>query len=140
MISKFFLGSARVDITSIDLSYGVREIDPRIIDRLTKLFTQVGCQRLNPQNNVPIFIEYEDLKHILDASHLTIKELSQSKETGQSRHLSLPRSRKLRCLHGRHRLIAALSFLPVKEQWWIVNIFSSSKESMSTGYINVYGY
>jgi hypothetical protein len=31
------------------------------------------------------------------------------------------------CLHGRHRLLAALEFLSPKDQWWIVDVYLDSR-------------
>ncbi|TGZ79886.1 hypothetical protein EX30DRAFT_349855 [Ascodesmis nigricans] len=119
--------SAKVKISAIDLKYPSRAVDENNIRRLRDLFKTEGCRYSEPLHRVPVLVEWESLK--ASAVEAGIDQI-QSEAFNPFAHLSssTPLLRfpeeSLRCLHGHHRLWAALDYFPQYDQYWVVDIIS----------------
>ncbi|KAF2210284.1 hypothetical protein CERZMDRAFT_45788 [Cercospora zeae-maydis SCOH1-5] len=117
-----FLGCGRVLLRHLE--YGsARDETGSNVQRLRGIFER-GCHRFDPEHFVPVLVDHDLLSRLLITTGVTSSDL-----TYQSPPLiSVPLGTKLRCLHGRHRLLAAqehLKCLPTNDQWWGVKFFDS---------------
>jgi hypothetical protein len=101
-----------------------RDVDKKNVERLKRIFARQGCLRLSPSNHVPAIINEQDLKVALQYSRKTLDDLLNSSQDAPPK-LTLPPNYKLECLHGQHRILAALETLTPKEEWWTVDFYLS---------------
>ncbi|KAK0247123.1 hypothetical protein LTR29_017846 [Friedmanniomyces endolithicus] len=97
----------------MDFAPGVRDFDKANVDRLVNIFRLEGCQRDDPPHFVPGLIARESLG-------------PEWQQLLEPQRLSLPTSVVLRCLHGKHRILAAREVLPPHEQWWNVALYDDA--------------
>src|SRR5438270_7441473 len=93
-----------------------RDVDRKNVERLKRIFARQGCLRLSPSNHVPAIINEQDLKVALQYSERTLEDLLNSAQDAPPK-LTLPPNYMLECLHGQHRILAALEILRPKEEW-----------------------
>lgn len=115
--SSSIRGTARVRIRSIQL--GSRDISRGNVERLKEVFDTVGCARLEPKNHVPVLVTEEDLRFA-----------SMNPGVGDPYPSLEFRDGALKCLHRRHRLLAASEYLDPVDQWWIVEFYVDGIESV----------
>lgn len=109
-----FKGSAVVRLDSIQLTCDYsRDLDKKNVERLKRIFGMEGCLRLDAKNHVPVLVEGALFERAWNAR----------KQIGPYPHLEFSEQNVLRCLHGRHRILAAYGFLPRVDQWWVVDIY-----------------
>jgi hypothetical protein len=101
-----------------------RDVDKKNIERLKRIFARQGCLRLSPSNHVPAIITEQDLKAALQYSGRTLEDLLNSAQDAPPK-LTLPPNYMLECLHGQHRILAALEIVTPKEEWWTVDLYLS---------------
>ena len=120
-----FRGTACVSLRRLrfDLKYS-RAVDRKNIERLKRIFARQGCLRLSPPNHVPAIITEQDLNIALQQSGRTLKDLLHSAQDAPPK-LTLPPKYMLECLHGQHRILAALETLAPKDEWWTVDLYLS---------------
>ena len=120
-----FRGTARVSLRKLIFKpeYS-RDVDKKNIKRLKRIFERQGCLRLSPSNHVPAIIAEQDLKVVLQHSGKTLEDLLNSAQDAPPK-LTLPPNYMLECLHGQHRILAALETLTPKEEWWTVDLYLS---------------
>lgn len=118
------VGIVHVDISSLAFKddIGLRELDKNIVDRLTGVF-KAGCSPDIIENHLPAFIEPTELDHLLRNSQLTATDLQASLLGRPYPRLNLGQE-KLYCLHGRHRLKAAVEALRPEDRWWTIRLYS----------------
>lgn len=118
------VGIVHVDISSLAFKddIGLRELDKALVTRLAQVF-KAGCSPDTAENHIPAYIQPEQLSHILRASQLTAADLQASLLGRPYRRLELGQD-KLYCLHGRHRLQAALVALEPEDCWWTIRLYS----------------
>jgi hypothetical protein len=105
--------SAVVRLDSIQLTGGnSRDLDKKNVERLKRIFGMEGCLRLDARNHIPVLVEKVAFEHAWNTR----------RQTEPYPHLEFSRG-ILKCLHGRHRILAAYDFLPRIDQWWIVDIY-----------------
>jgi hypothetical protein len=120
-----FRGTACVSLRRLNFKpEHSRDIDRKNIERLKRIFARQGCLRLSPSNHVPAIITEQDLKVALQHSGKTLKDLLNSAQDAPLK-LTLPPNYMLECLHGQHRILAALEILIPKEEWWTVDLYLS---------------
>ncbi|KAH6704267.1 hypothetical protein BKA61DRAFT_493502 [Leptodontidium sp. MPI-SDFR-AT-0119] len=102
-----------------------RGVDRKNIERLKRIFAKQGCLRLSPPNHVPAIIIEQDLNVALQHSGKTLKDLLHSAQDAPPK-LTLPPKYMLECLHGQHRILAALEILTPKDEWWTVDLYLST--------------
>ena len=117
-----YKGCARIALSSLE--YGsARDEDAANVERLLNIFGR-GCHRYDPDHFVPVLIESQTLQQALTRLSLDASDLKYQAPP----LLCLPDGVRLRCLHGRHRLLAAEEYFEVmtkEEQWWAVKLFDS---------------
>ncbi|KAI9727190.1 MAG: hypothetical protein M1834_008498 [Cirrosporium novae-zelandiae] len=119
-----FRGTARIDLQHLQFKRLVRELDYANISRLINVFkSEQGCNRLEPEHHVPALINDEDLNLVLQKSNVSPTDLL--KPQTEPYYLAIPNWMKLSCLHGRHRIYAARTFLRPGDQWWTVDLYTS---------------
>jgi hypothetical protein len=101
-----------------------RDVDKKNIERLKRIFAKQGCLRLSPSNHVPAIIDEQDLEAALQYSGKTLGELLDSTEDVPPK-LTFPPNYLLECLHGQHRILAAMEILEPKDEWWTVHLYLS---------------
>jgi hypothetical protein len=127
--SKNFAGTARVAISCLEFIPG-RQIVPNIVTCLVRVFEKVRCRRLDPDNFIPVFITPSDLKRALRTSNLPPNALKRPSADGSLCFLNVATNQKLTCLHGRHRIQAAIKHLEPNDLWWTVKLFLATPEGM----------
>jgi hypothetical protein len=101
-----------------------RDVDKRNVERLKRIFATQGCLRLSPSNHVPAIIDEQDLKVALQYSRRTLEDLLNSAQDAPPK-LAFPPNYMLQCIHGQHRILAAMEILKPKEEWWTVDLYLS---------------
>ncbi|KAK5400801.1 hypothetical protein LTR06_011261, partial [Exophiala xenobiotica] len=69
-----------------------------------------------------------DLSRISAAALLT-RNTNDPAAVGDYPQLQVPVGVRLTCLHGRHRIQAALEFLPARDKWWIADLYLADSSS-----------
>lgn len=127
-----FRGTVRVSLRRLAFppEYS-REIDKKNVERLKKIFNQPGgCLRLSPPNYIPAIIDQQDLDLAIESTGTTLEKLLNG--SGQEPPmLKLPPNYSLRCLHGQHRILAALEVLKPRDEWWTVHLYLSGSSLAS---------
>lgn len=127
----FCKGSALVRFESLNWEeHKIRQLDPKNVLRLKKIFEKEGCRSLKVGNHIPA---------IVDGHHLdTAIENAKRKEawpTGvlpssyamidtENGYPELEFPGGINCLHGFHRIQAGKELRPA-EKWWIVDLYLS---------------
>lgn len=130
LIESRFIGTARAKISSLRFVQG-RQINKRIVDRLTSVFQQERCRRYESENYIPVLLTKDNLKQVLKSSKLKKDALKRPSEDG-TLHLLRAKKAQLLCLHGRHRIEAAKNFLPREDQWWTVRVYVGKSDGTHT--------
>ncbi|GAB7336289.1 hypothetical protein MBLNU13_g09039t1 [Cladosporium sp. NU13] len=125
---QFALGFGRVQLRHLYFETGIRDFDERNVNRLKLVFRTEGCHRDNPVNFIPALVSKADLEQ-------------SSNTRGHPAELLLPPDRRLLCLHGKHRILAAKAVLPLHDQWWTLAFYDEGmphavRESMIQQYTN----
>ena len=101
-------------------------LDPRNIERLTRIFKLEGCLRLDLEHHVPAVISDESLANSLRQSGVRVGDL---RKRGSPPMLALPENFNLVCLHGKHRIAAAKKILLPGNKWWTVDLYSDGSST-----------
>lgn len=120
----YFMGYARIPLHHLDFDSG-RDIDHKNIKRLLHIFGEEGCQQDDHRHSVPVIMNSEVLVDALYARRMTLSSLRQS--AADAPLLNLPPDVRIVCLHGKHRIQAAVKFLKPPYQWWTVRIYNEGK-------------
>lgn len=96
---------------------GSRAYKQSDIDHLLHRFDYEGCRRLDPFTWIPCAMKLQDLPSGL------IEEI----RPGDPKHITLPEGSKVLCYQGRHRIAAALQWLPPSDVWWTFDIYDLDK-------------
>ena len=132
-VVRSLVGIVKVDISSLEFKrdeLGLRALDSKIIRRLVKVFDQeqdvdpsqkLESTRCDWENHVEAAVNSRELDQLLLSSQLTRGDLQRSIWDGHYPRLRMGR-RKLQCLHGQHRLLAAVKVLKPGDRWWPVQI------------------
>jgi hypothetical protein len=118
------IGIVHVNISSLAFKDDIilRPIDKNIVDGLIEVFKK-ECSRDEAENQIPAFIAPGELDRLLQASQLTAIDLQGSLLGRPYQRLNLGQD-KLYCLHGQHRLKAAVKVLEPEDCWWTIRLFS----------------
>lgn len=115
------LGSAKVNFRYLDVG-PESELNHKRLMNLRRTFRANKVDQYRYENHVEVVISPEDLQSVLDQHNLT---LGGFRKQSPSEYPELNFSgRQLRCLQGRHRIVAARRFLPPWKRWWIVDFYS----------------
>ncbi|KFY28058.1 hypothetical protein V491_00664 [Pseudogymnoascus sp. VKM F-3775] len=117
------IGTARVRIDHLAFPNPIRGRDEKIIKQLEGTFAAEGC--LDEQHRIPAVIDDSTLQAALLKTGENIEYLQ--RVSGQPQRLHFPENIKLECLHGRHRILAAKSYLDPEEQWWTVDFYRTGE-------------
>jgi len=118
-----FRGSAKIPLRFLDFGETLvsGHLDPKNITRIVQIFELEGCLRLDLENHIPAIISEDVLEQSLCYSQVAHINLLQPHAPST---LELPPDYKLQCLHGKHRIAAAKTFLLPGNNWWIVDFYS----------------
>lgn len=122
---EHYLGSAKILLEDLHFEKlkAIEFLDQKNVARLRKVFELEGCLRLDPEHHIPAIIDPAILEQSLYQSSVDRAELF---STGNLPEISLPPQHRLSCLHGRHRIAAAQTFLIASDRWWTVDFYSDS--------------
>ncbi|ELR03573.1 hypothetical protein GMDG_06231 [Pseudogymnoascus destructans 20631-21] len=117
-----YRGTARVGLEVLHFTWNEpREPNQKSLDKLKKCFEKGQCDRVS-RNHIPVVIDQSQLDDVLHASQVSA-EMLLTNGTDPHPELQFPSGFQLRCLHGRHRVLAAREVLPPQERWWTVDIY-----------------
>lgn len=117
-----FQGTAQVDLRQIGFdSRSTRQLDRKNVDRLCRIFEEVGCQNLAIENRIPAVISSEALATALRNANITAQEL-RADSTSTIPQLQFADG-QLRGLHGRHRIAAGSEILLPGYRCWAVDLY-----------------
>jgi hypothetical protein len=90
---------------------------------LKDTFKIEGCLRLEPRHYILALIDQKTLELAIKSSPgaSAAALLDNLKELPPELKIALDYS--LKCLYGRHRLQAIREILPLKDKWWIVDLY-----------------
>lgn len=126
---RYHRGFAKIRLQNLEFSEDAARppLSQTNIDRLYKIFDLEGCQRLDPDNYVPVLVDHEVLGEALARTGVSEQQLLDPRSLPL---LQLGGDSKALVLHGRHRLRAAEKFLTDStEKWWTIDIFDSGEAS-----------
>ena len=128
-----FIGTANVSLESLQFpSKSSRSVDPRNVSRLQNLFLTEGCYRQNLHHHIAAEISASQLAEVLSASNVSEAILSEGNGTDTYPHLEFSTGKKLDCLNGQHRILAASSVLTPPDRYWPVDLYRAG-EWQTTG-------
>lgn len=118
-----YIGTAKVSISQIQFDPPLpRDLDPKNLDRLRRVFRQNHCRRLDVDNHVPAIVSPHDLTNALRKANISQQSLLTT-DARQLPRISFVEGRLLG-LHGRHRVQAGAEVLPPADRWWTVDLYS----------------
>ncbi|KAI1655472.1 hypothetical protein F4813DRAFT_367122 [Daldinia decipiens] len=112
-----FSGYAKVALDLLSFDTG-EEPDEERIRHLQRVFKRVGCDRYNPNNYISGTISADVLHASLKQSNLRPGDLK-GRELPE---LRLPAGQQIRCLGGRHRILALRKYNR-SASWWPIKLF-----------------
>ena len=116
-----YRGTARIGLEVLHFKWNEpREPNEKSLEKLKNCFEKGQCDRLT-RNHIPAVIDQSHLDDVLQASKVSAERLLTN--TDPHPELKFPAGYQLRCLHGRHRVLAAREVLPPQERWWTVDIY-----------------
>jgi hypothetical protein len=111
-----FRGLARVRLGDLQFD-GNHTTSQQNVKRLDKIFQIEGCQRLDERN-------YIDVVATNNQICATQPECLQDAPPLAWQSSPVLCIGPLRCLTGRHRVLAAQKYLDSNDQWWVARIYS----------------
>jgi len=124
-----FKGAARVLIQHLDFPHPTRQVDKRAIRQLIKDFEGEGCIREESSHRIPAIMEDWTLQAALEKNSFTVEAFKDSADHPPV--LELGSEVMLECLHGQHRVLAAIEHLPASQRWWIIDIYGPGSYTCS---------
>lgn len=123
---KYFLGCVRTNLSCLEFERDSRDCDPQIIRELGSKFRLVGCLRLQSPHHVPAIIAGGVFR---DAVSLAGSNAGDVLGANPERWpmITIPHGQRVQCIHGQQRIEAAKKFLGPRDQWWIIDVYDSSK-------------
>ena len=121
---SLFRGVARVDLErlQIELAPQSETIEEKNVQRLKRIFTLEGCNRMNPEHHAAVLVSRQQLGFLLLASQTTQAALLNVTNKMPPK-LMVSAHEPLLVLHGRHRLLAAKECLRPGDDWWTVDLY-----------------
>jgi hypothetical protein len=119
-----FRGTARVRFEHLTFPSPIRLLDKRIVASLERDFTVAGCLQHELDYGIPAIIDDQTLEPALGMLGIN-KDTFRANSSHHPRELKLGDEVRLECLHGRHRILAATSSLPLSDQWWTVDLYGT---------------
>lgn len=122
-----YRGTARIGLEVLHFTWNEpREPNEKSLKKLKRCFEKGQCDRLT-RNHIPAVISQSQLDDTLRASNVPAERLLIN--TDPHPELKFPAGYQLRCLHGRHRVLAAQEVLPPQERWWTVDIYLEGRHN-----------
>jgi hypothetical protein len=119
------MGVARVHISNLQFLPGSRDVNPRIVEKLKKIYSKVGCQRYDSDNQVLVLLSSSEMDTLLEFSSLTPASLRAPFNNGTPYLLRLPQDGTIICSSGKQRITAAAEFFTnPDDQWWLIKFFT----------------
>lgn len=118
-----FCGVVKVPSTSLVFYPNFAPADgsahPKKVERLKRIFKKEGCDRENPNHQIPGDITQASLSAALSRSNLTRDSLH-NRENPPT--LFLPQGAFIRCIYGSSR-VRALEELNPPDSWWTIELY-----------------
>ena len=127
-----YRGCARIDLKFLSLAETHGEashLDERNVARLVQVFELEGCLRSEIEHRAPVLISELDLQTSLQRSGFAPQSLIDQSQP----MLDFPQGTYLRCLHGKHRIMAASQHLMPGDKWWSVDLYLDSEMEPDLG-------
>ena len=121
-----FLGTARVRLSQLSFPDPIRPLDKKLILALERDFKAEGCLQHERECSIPAIIDDSGFAHILVRLNINAETFKATSACHPDR-FEFPDNFQLHCLHGLHRTHAAKKYLPVKDRWWLVDLYSDSQ-------------
>lgn len=122
---RHFLGTARVPIDKLSFEgSSARVLDEKNVERLVSIYKLTACQQLKPSNHIPGILPPEAFSRFV-GSIATVQNPLRSDEPSGWPMLIVSEEQQIQCLHGRHRVEAARRCLGRRDQWWVVDFYST---------------
>ncbi|KAE8148510.1 hypothetical protein BDV25DRAFT_141744 [Aspergillus avenaceus] len=106
--------------------YGTKSLDQKNITNLLHRFSREGCRRLDPLTWIHAEVSPDELHNLSGLNRL------QALSPIHPVEIKLERDWQIRCLQGKHRVIAAKQWLDPSDLWWNVLLYDSTKLTAST--------
>ena len=122
--TRCFRGTIKIDMEHLHFDGpGFRDIDEPNVHRLTDIFEQQGCKRLEPDHHIPATVDDNLLETWLEDGQYSRDDIL-SRDASRWPFLRFCPNTTLQCLHGRHRLAAAERYLVGQDRWWVVDLYT----------------
>ncbi|KAI1382526.1 uncharacterized protein F4822DRAFT_442585 [Hypoxylon trugodes] len=118
---KEHLGTASVSFNILNFPYS-KVLDPKKVQRLTRLFKAEGCRPVEFANRIPALVHKTQLQECLSDLGLPEDQLLYD-GLGNPSRLEFPHGFRLTCLRGRHRVKAAEDVLHPADRRWVVDLY-----------------
>lgn len=136
-MESHFKGYARIRLDCLHFESG-RATNNKNIKRLLCIFRTEGCHQYDPIHSIPVVMTAGVLASALHTKGLDSSVLYTS-ATSSPRLDFLP-GVKITCLHGKHRVQAAMKFLKPPYQWWNVRIYDEGKRGRDSSFVGAIAY
>ncbi|KAK6609669.1 hypothetical protein H4I96_03600 [Botrytis cinerea] len=120
--ASHYKGTARVRTSQLLFPDPLRPRDEKLIESIKRDFRGEGCLQHERDCSVPAIITDDAYQQILMHFNITSDQLRQNSTTNPTFY-EIPHGINLNCLHGQHRILAASSYLPPGDRWWLVDLF-----------------
>ena len=120
-----YRGTAKINLDQIVVHC---EIDPKNVQRLSRVFEKEGCRRLDIRNHVTALVSELHLEAALKSAKVDAPMLMTVLPDEYPLLQFLPG--QVRCLHGHHRLKAGERILAPGEQWWTVDLYLDGSQTI----------
>jgi hypothetical protein len=115
-------GTAYVRISQLSFPNPLRQIDPKIVDKIKRDFGKEGCLVHQQGCSIPAVLNEDEFRICLENLGVSLESFKTNSPNSPPR-FELPINAKLPCLHGQHRIRAAAEYLPPEERWWMVDLY-----------------
>jgi hypothetical protein len=115
-------GTAYVRISQLSFPNSLRQIDPKIVDKLKRDFGKEGCLVHQQGCSIPAVLNEDEFRICLGKLGVGPESFKTNSPNSPPR-FELSVNAKLPCLHGQHRIRAAAEYLPPEERWWMVDLY-----------------
>ncbi|TGO32402.1 hypothetical protein BHYA_0321g00090 [Botrytis hyacinthi] len=130
--ASHYRGTARIRTSQLLFPDPLRPKDEKLVDTLKRDFRGEGCLQHERDCSVPAIISDDAYHQILTHLNITSEQLRQNSTTNPTLY-EIPHSVTLNCLHGQHRILAASSYLPPGDRWWLVDLFGPGIDERTRG-------
>jgi hypothetical protein len=119
-----FRGKAKVNLQYLYFPFDSSDPDVSNINRLKTIFKKERCRNCLPINRIAAEIEDDSFNESLQISNIGSPSLLLLDGKDSFHELKFPPGFQLKCLYGKHRILAAREYIKEEaKKWWIIDLY-----------------